>query len=539
MGPKKTMSRAAEDRKAEDLAFSTLELDDSSDDEDIEIPALKASAGVISKVTVGDNDLLNIKVKGRPSGKMPDGRHGDHYFAQIFSAHNIRRLGNGIDVSKIDDLRDVRESIFNFITCIVVVNSTYKKPSGSNNSSLSSSGVSNAGYEVNISAKEALYSALNDILRKYNAKRYKETDLKKLENGFQDFWAQGKDDLKLVFEENISKNRASNRDLICETFARLIELTSTFYYNIPNTSYPIIPGYEASKSEGGNINAVLKKLDALCDELNKKTDSSSAYTLRARVPKNLKTVAKKFVDDELLFREQSLEKLSDNAEKIAIAEYKISGLQSCSSNPLKYIALKLKEAFHYPEILGTVNPSDYGRNNDQDEFYDKVAKYLFVIFNTYPEFSDDREEIVALFLTEVINYQTVGASEQGWPSLRSLDYSLHTTEVMNRLVLLEITKDAHLYIKTEGYRSRASSGAKERMQEQILDPAIAYIRDKFDLEDTQFSELVAKLYELPFEMTDDEYRQQAFEFIEDFCKGIQVEEEDMDEIKNILVTKNK
>lgn len=505
--------------------------------------ALVPSSGIVVSAEVGEDDLLKINIKGRPSGKMADGRHGDHTTSQILSVHGIRRFGNGTKVSEIDEIRSVRESVFGFISAVAVLNNSRQEVLES--SSAASEEVDAKSAELK-KPLDALYEGMNRVLDKYNARRYKETELTLLEKAFdgvpepsgislqESVLLKKSGGIKAILDANIARNRQSNRHLICETFEDLARLTSTYYYNIPNTAYPVIAGYEASGSEGGNVRSTLQRLDQICEKIEEQRNSTNNYSRprRGSTIKTLSNIAKESAEVELSDKSSELERLSRKAtlsekeeSRIVILQTQTSKLQACTSSgndTLQYIALKLKDLFHYPEISDSLIAAANGRNNNRDEFYDKTAKHLFLVFNTYPELAadpNDKTRITNLFLQEVINHQTNSGTSQGWSSLARENPEIHTEQVQARLQELEILKQENLYTVTEGYRSRASSGAMESMKDQILAPIVEFIRGNFQLKDNRFEGLIQQLNELDLTgKTDEEFKSEIFQKTSDYCK---------------------
>lgn len=560
-------------------------LEDENSDDEVEVEALTSSAGIIAKATVGDDGILKVTFKGRPSGKMPDGTHGDHTMSQILSIHAIRRFGNGTQVSQIDDLRDVRENIFDFISGVAVLNSS-RQTTSSESSEIEETGLN---YLVKKDAIEALYARQDIILGNYNNKRYKEVELGILEKTLsspEDISSLGlsRKETKTITETtggirgilraNIEKNRQSNKYLICETFEDLVAATSTYYYNIPNTSYPTIEGYEASSSEGGNVNVSLRRIDEICEKLAKeKSDiNKSGRPKRSGTVKSLSDIVKESAQTDLTDKADELEKLTrkypiaslerdieitDNKkekrkleklrEKHTTLPIQIEKLSLCTAegnDPLQYIALKLKDLFHYPEITDTTKIGATGRNNDKEEFYDKTAKHLFNAFNTYPELAENTEEknrIVGLFLNEMINHTTNLGIAQGWPSLqengtKDNQIGTHISEVLAMIEALNCAKEENLYTNSIGYRSRASSGAMENMKEQILTPITEFIRENFRLKDERFEGLVKQLNELDLTgKTNEEFKDEIFQETSDYCKKDRVNEKKINELGDLLL----
>lgn len=535
-------------------------------EEDIEekAEALVPSSGIVVSAEVGEDDLLKINIKGRPSGKMADGRHGDHTTSQILSVHGIRRFGNGTKVSEIDEIRSVRESVFGFISAVAVLNNPRQEVLES--SSAASEEVDAKSVELQ-KPLDALYEGMNRVLDKYNARRYKETELTLLEKAFygvpelsglssqESVFLQKSGGIKAIFDTNIARNRQSNRHLICETFEDLARLTSTYYYNIPNTAYPIIAGYEASGSEGGNVRSTLQRLDQICErvEEQRQESTSSGRPKRSSAVKTLSDISKESAAIELSDKSSELEKLSRKAtrsekeeSRISVLTIQINKLQICTTSetdPLQYIALKLKDLFHYPEISDPLLAVTNGRNNDRDEFYDKTAKHLFLVFNTYPELAEDpndKTKITSLFLQEVINHRTNSGTSQGWPSLARESVEVHTNQVLAKISELEILKQENLYTVTDGYRSRASSGAMESMKEQILTPIIGFIRKNFELEEERYEGLVKKLNELDLSgKSDVEFKREVFQKTSDYCKKDRIPKSQWKALENEMSGKEK
>ena len=361
--------------------------------------ALVPSSGIVVSAEVGEDDLLKINIKGRPSGKMADGRHGDHTTSQILSVHGIRRFGNGTKASEINEIRSVRESVFCFISAVAVLNNPRQEVL----ESLSAASEKVDAESVTLKKPlDALYEGMNRVLDKYNARRYKETELTLLEKAFdgvpepsgislqESVLLKKSGGIKAILDANIARNRQSNRHLICETFEDLARLTSTYYYNIPNTAYPVIAGYEASGSEGGNVRSTLQRLDQICErvEEQRQEGTSSGRPKRGSTIKTLSDISKESAETELSDKSSELERLSRKATqsekealRMLVLPIQIDKLQICAvseTDPLQYIALKLKDLFHYPEISDSLLAAANGRNNDRDEFYDKTAKHLFL-----------------------------------------------------------------------------------------------------------------------------------------------------------------
>ena len=505
--------------------------------------ALVPSSGIVVSAEVGEDDLLKINIKGRPSGKMADGRHGDHTTSQILSVHGIRRFGNGTKASEIDEIRSVRESVFCFISAVAVLNNPRQEVL----ESLSAASEKVDAESVTLKKPlDALYEGMNRVLDKYNARRYKETELTLLEKAFdgvpepsgislqESVLLKKSGGIKAILDANIARNRQSNRHLICETFEDLARLTSTYYYNIPNTAYPVIAGYEASGSEGGNVRSTLQRLDQICErvEEQRQEGTSSGRPKRGSTIKTLSDISKESAETELSDKSSELERLSRKATqsekealRMLVLPIQIDKLQICAASetdPLQYIALKLKDLFHYPEISDSLLAAANGRNNDRDEFYDKTAKHLFLVFNTYPELAadpNDKTRITNLFLQEVINHQTNSGTSQGWQSLANENPEVHSEQVLTRLDELESLKQENLYTVTEGYRSRASSGAMEGMQQRILEPVVEFIREKFQLRGDRLECLVGQLNELDLTgKTDEEFKSEIFQKTSNYCK---------------------
>ncbi len=525
--------------------------------------ALVPSSGIVVSAEVGEDDLLKINIKGRPSGKMADGRHGDHTTSQILSVHGIRRFGNGTKVSEIDEIRSVRESVFGFISAVAVLNNSRQEVLES--SSAASEEVDAKSAELK-KPLDALYEGMNRVLDKYNARRYKETELTLLEKAFdgvpepsgislqESVLLKKSGGIKAILDANIARNRQSNRHLICETFEDLARLTSTYYYNIPNTAYPVIAGYEASGSEGGNVRSTLQRLDQICEKIEEQRNSTNNYSRprRGSTIKTLSNIAKESAEVELSDKSSELERLSRKAtlsekeeSRIVILQTQTSKLQACTSSgndTLQYIALKLKDLFHYPEISDSLIAAANGRNNNRDEFYDKTAKHLFLVFNTYLELAtdpNDKTRITNLFLQEVINHQTNSDTSQGWLSLQENRTTenqarTHAAQVLTRLDELESLKQENLYTVTEGYRSRASSGAMESMKDQILAPIFEFIRRNFDLEEERLEDLVEQLNGLDLSgKSDEKFKDELIEKVEEFFEE-GLEKETIEGLRNFL-----
>lgn len=527
--------------------------------------ALVPSSGIVVSAEVGEDDLLKINIKGRPSGKMADGRHGDHTTSQILSVHGIRRFGNGTKASEIDEIRSVRESVFGFISAVAVLNN----PRQESLESLSAASAEVDAESVALKKSlDALYEGMNRVLDKYNARRYKETELTLLEKAFDGapeisglslqenvFLQKSGGSIKAIFDANIARNRQSNRHLICETFEDLARLTSTYYYNIPNTAYPVITGYEASGSEGGNVRSTLQRLDQICEKVEEQRQegTSSGRPKRGSTIKTLSDLSKESAETELSDKSSELERLSrkdTQSEKeelrIVILQTQTSKLQACTSSgndPLQYIALKLKDLFHYPEISDSSLAAANGRNNNRDEFYDKTAKHLFLVFNTYPELAadpNDKTKIISLFLQEVINHQTNSGTSQGWLSLQENRTTenqarTHDAQVLTRLDELESLKHKNLYTLTEGYRSRASSGATESMKEQILEPVVEFIRKNFGLEDERLEGLEKQLNELDLTgKRDEDFNVEILEKVKEYCEEDRISKKQFGELESLL-----
>lgn len=520
------------------------------------VESLVSSRGVVATIRVTDNGTLDINVKGRPSGKI-DGKHGDHVTAQILPIHGIRRAAHGTRVSDIDNVRDIRSSIFNFISSIAVLN----RPRSGDGMKLSAA-LEDTGEEVSANPNDAvaplyrLYARIDEILDEYNKKRYKETELRILEKTFNLFLTNhGSDNpnffieedkvikelggLRAIYDSHIAQNRESNRDLICGTFGRLIEAISTYYYQIPNTAFPVISGYEASESEGGNVAATLSRLDEICEKLEeaRERNISSGRPKRSSVVKTLSNIAKEVAQGELNGLE-SKSKLSEDEEVLNNRIEKLSSISNNSTDSLQYIALKLKNLFHYPEIGNEVSVEDKGsRNNNAEEFYDQIARHLFIVFNVYPELVqdiEDKNKIVGHFINEVIYHETDLGVDRGWPSLRSIGMDVHIDEVNDRLNQLSTAKADNLYTNTEGYRSRASSGAIDDIKEGIINPAIDFIRKNFGLEKGRLEELETQLGMLNLGADESEFRREVMKSIMNYCEKEMIPDPKIQRLQDIL-----
>ena len=540
---------------------------------ELRISNFAESRGIVAAVSIKD-DVLDINVKGRSSGKMAGGGHGDHTSAQIISVHGMRRVANGKRVENIGDLRGMRDKMYAFISSIAVLNGYRPQPTAMDvsneigaispgKSAETSTAVSPPNYVVDENALKGFYAAVHSVLDEYNIRRNRGTGLSILEKVMN--YAINEEDIssKLSFSEpelallseksglqsfcneQIQKGKEANKYLICETFEKLIQITSTYYYNIPGTAYPVIDGYQASLSEGGNINPAFSKLEVMCERLS---SLGAASSNNARV---LDNIAAQSARDELLSRNKELTNINSKVEaatsgkadaRESLSMNKKRGLETGSDakelakvnqrkdlligkiakldsieregEPLRYIALKLKDLFHYPEITNIDNNTSTlikrARNNDREEFYDKIAKHLFIVFNVYPELiqgAGDKDKIVQLFLQEVIYHKTDLGEKQGWPSLEhngapGNELANHMNEVSIRIDELDEAKRANLYQNTLDYRSRASSGALEDIKEKIIDSTIDFIHNKFAWDNKMLGGLRDRLVKLVLKEND-------------------------------------
>lgn len=131
-----------------------------------------------------------------------------------------------------------------------------------------------------------------------------------------------------------------------------------------------------------------------------------------------------------------------------------------------------------------------------------------------------------------------GQHPQGWPTFANDQEKMR--EIGNNATALvhhyKELQEEHNYQKTLDYRSRASSGAIERMKEQILTPIVAFIRENFELEEDRLKDLVVQLNGLDLSgKSDQDFNGEVIKKVEIFCEDYDIEEQKFKDLQELLL----
>jgi len=148
---------------------------------------------------------------------------------------------------------------------------------------------------------------------------------------------------------------------------------------------------------------------------------------------------------------------------------------------------------------------------------------------------EDKNKIVKFFVNEVIYHETDLGVDRGWPSLQGIDINTHINYVHNRLDALNTAKANNLYTNTEGYRSRASSGAIEDIKAGIISPAIDFIRKNFGLEEDRIKELETQLGGLNLGVDEGAFRQEAIDKVKEYCLDDRIATTKMTQLEKLIL----
>lgn len=138
-------------------------------------------------------------------------------------------------------------------------------------------------------------------------------------------------------------------------------------------------------------------------------------------------------------------------------------------------------------------------------------------------------------MNEVIYHETDLGVDRGWPSLQGIDINTHINEVHNRLDALNTAKANNLYTNTEGYRSRASSGAIEDIKERILGSVIDFIGNNFGLRKNRLEELGRQLGELTLGVDESKFRMEVMGSIMKYCENDRITDRKIQQLQDALL----
>lgn len=518
---------------AEELENKTIQ--SSAEDDSLDISAqLKAS---FKKNSDGTESL---ELTGRASagisiirGGTKESRQGDHLITHALPKYGTIKDFQNLKLDEIEDLsaylRDKRGILYDFISAIAV---------------------------LDVKRKDSLYKKIDTALDDYNESRFKIQKIKKLEESvIKNIPKEEQAD----FFENFQKQRASNGRTMIDAVGRIAEAVMTFYNKTPLTAFLQVEGFEDAAGSGAKVNPILDFIDNFEVSKDKFTEK---YLKNEREAINK---AQKLLDNATARQKPGLEKSA--IESKGILEQKEITLDA---DFLRESMSRISGLFFYPEITDSAalikhseqsGNKDRVRDNSQENLQAAIAKYIHVLTSIYPELPEklfnlsdkgkiwdegkvNKKDEALVFLTHKFTehlitspYQSKsGEHLKGWPSFAN---ELKIQEISSNTLLSVYTykelQKEHSYQNTDGYRSRASSGAEDAMKEQILTPVIDFIQEHFGLEEDGLESLVKQLNDLDLaEKSTEVFNAEVMGEIEEYCEKNQIENDLVINIKSAL-----
>jgi hypothetical protein len=233
--------------------------------------------------------------------------------------------------------------------------------------------------------------------------------------------------------------------------------------------------------------------------------------------------------------------------------------------------IQLSGLIFYPEITDAEalkkhaeqsGNKDRIRDNSPENLGAAIAKYVHVLSATYPELPEklfnlhdagktwdesrgSKKDEALKFVTQIFTQHLItspyqsksGEHDQGWPTFahdaaKIREIGDNATALVYQYKELQ---EEHSYQKTSGYRSRASSGAMEEMQQRILEPVIGFIGENFGLEKERFEGLFKQLKELDLsEKSDEEFNVELLEKVKEYCEEDRTDESHINNLAKLL-----
>jgi len=370
---------------------------------------------------------------------------GDHVTAYSLLEEGLyKKLGeltidereNLSDIGNRDLLRTRRSELFDYVSAIAV---------------------------LDLTRKESLYLALDQVLVSYNEDRHKKTEIRQNVTTFHD-------DSTLVglsYEEALRGQEArfnENGEKVRNIFINVSELLLTFYNKIPHTAYFYIEGF---KEGSGNI----KKAKTEIDQMNKWIKGQSG-------------------DVEIS-----------------------SGVLSVKRAP---IVEAMNSLIHYPEITDLAKLDEHKadniqkgtktskpRNNDKDTLIMILSRHVHIFFSVHPEIKNTfnaNGELIDNFVDKFID---AGASKPNWPSFTSAEEIQSIKDgVKDGVKELEESVSAHHYsLWKESKKASHVYDLDSSEDEQISTKPITKVApikgEKItDVKDQEFESVVKELEKL-------------------------------------------
>lgn len=315
-----------------------------------------------SPAKVKNSDVWRFDLSGRAPSVLCSGQ-GDHVTAYSLLEEGLyKKLGeltidereNLADIGNRDLLRKRRSELFDYVSALAV---------------------------LDLTRKESLYLALDQVLVSYNKDRHKKTEIRQNVTTFHD-------DSTLVglsYEEALRGQEAKfneNGEKVRNIFINVSELLLTFYNKIPHTAYFYIEGF---KEGPGNI----KKAKTEIDQVNKWIKGQSGDV---EISSSVLT-----------------------AKRAPIVE----AMNSLIHYPEITDLAKLDA--HQAENIDKQGKKNQPRNNTKDTLIMLLSRHVHIFFSVHPEIKNTfnaNDELIDDFVDKFID---AGASKPNWPSFTSAE----------------------------------------------------------------------------------------------------------------------
>ncbi len=347
---------------------------------------------------------------GRPPSVLGDSQ-GDHVTAYRLVQEGLYNAISNLTDAEISGLsflanrnllRDKRGSLYNFISIL-------------------------GSLETKDNA-DILYSVIDDLLKRYQEKRHKKTQLRADTKAAQESTDLDPKSLIAVLS-GIDAHYKFNGELIRVFFEEVSKYLITFYNKIPNTAFFAIKGFEASSSEGSTVSTSIKKMKkeaGLVSSLAKGSPALTAKLHRDIIPLVV----------SLIHYPQITDKDGKKAEDI------------------------LGE--HRSHTLTSGNKTARARDNDFNKLAYIMARHLHLTFAAFPDLAesytmkDFADSFVSAFVKD---------PRTGWPSYNNpVNITQISDTVLDCLIAMQkATTDNHYTVRKKYTDELVSSDDEEEL----------------------------------------------------------------------------
>ncbi len=509
--------------------------------------SLEVSAQLKASFKKNPDETQSLELTGRAPADISiidsrgkkQSRQGDHVITHALPKHGILKEFQNLNLDEIEDLsaylRDRREGLYNFISAIAI---------------------------LEVDRRGELYGALDQALDDYNDRRIKKADIDRLRSLVDSHIPE---ESKKYFHDNFQQQLDSNGRTMIDSVGRIAEAVMTFYNKTPLTAFLQIEGFEDAAGSGGKVTAILESLDDF-DILRESFSESHLKDESQALEK-----AQKALEQATERQKPKLQATLEQAQGVLTSKE-----QSLDEAFLHHSMQQLSGLIFYPEITSEEALRKHAeqsgnkeriRDNSQGSLEAAIAKYVHVLSATYPELPEklfdlsnegktwnegksggetekSKKDEALTFVTQIFTRHLITSSyqsklerhAQGWPTFANeakiQEIGGNATALVHQYKELQ---EEHSYQKTSGYRSRASSGAMEEMQQRILEPVIGFIRENFGLEEERFEGLVEQLKELDLSgKSDEKFNIELLEKVKEYCEEDRTDESHINNLAKLL-----